>query len=117
MTTNKPVDTKLYEKVKKEIYAKHPKHSAYRSGLLVQEYKRRGGRYSGKESEKTGLNRWFAEAWRSQDGSVGYKRKGDIYRPTRRVTSETPKTFKELSKQDIEKARREKAKTGRVKKF
>ena len=115
--TNKPVDIKLYEKVKKEIYAKHPKHSAYRSGLLVQEYKRRGGKYTGKESEKTGLNRWFAEGWRSQDGSVGYKRKGDIYRPTRRITKDTPKTIGQLSKREIEKAQREKKRTGRVKRF
>ena len=28
-----------YEEVKKEIYGKYPKHSVYRSGLLVQEYK------------------------------------------------------------------------------
>ncbi len=31
-----PKNKKLYEKVKKEIYAKNPKHSAYRSGLLVK---------------------------------------------------------------------------------
>ena len=35
-----PKDIKLYEKVKKSIYKKIPKHSAYRSGLLVQEYKK-----------------------------------------------------------------------------
>ena len=39
---------KLYEEVKTEIYKKHPKHSAYRSGLLVQEYKARGGECIGK---------------------------------------------------------------------
>ena len=27
-----------YEEVKKEMYAKHPKHSAYRSGLLAGEH-------------------------------------------------------------------------------
>ena len=32
-------DKILYEKVKKEIYLKYPKHSAYRSGLLVKKYK------------------------------------------------------------------------------
>ena len=37
---NKPVDMKLYEKVKKKVYKKHPKHSAYRSGILVQTYKK-----------------------------------------------------------------------------
>ena len=44
-----PTNKKLYEKVKKEIYAKIPKHSAYRSGLVVKEYKKRGGKYSGEK--------------------------------------------------------------------
>ena len=35
-----PTEKKLYDQVKKEIYEKYPKHSAYRSGLLVQEYKK-----------------------------------------------------------------------------
>ena len=34
-----PKDKKLYEKVKKEIFKKYPKNSAYRSGLLVKTYK------------------------------------------------------------------------------
>ena len=34
-----PTDKELYEKIKKEIYLKHPKHSAYRSGILVKKYK------------------------------------------------------------------------------
>ena len=46
-----PTNKTLYEQVKKEIYAKDPKHSAYRSGLLVQEYKKRGGTYSGDKSK------------------------------------------------------------------
>jgi hypothetical protein len=50
-----PTNKKLYEEVKAEIYAKYPTHSAYRSGLLVQEYKRRGGTYEGKESKTKGL--------------------------------------------------------------
>ena len=54
-----PTNKKLYEEVKAEIYKKYPTHSAYRSGLLVQEYKRRGGTYVGKEKQTEGLNRWF----------------------------------------------------------
>ena len=42
-----PKNKKLYEKVKDEIYKEYPKHSAYRSGLLVKEYKKRGGEYIG----------------------------------------------------------------------
>ena len=112
-----PTDKKLYEKVKAEIYKKYPKHSAYRSGLLVKEYKSQGGKYSGKESQSTGLNRWFREEWKNQRGETGYKYKSDVYRPNNRITKQTPATFSELSKKELESARREKAKKGRVKEF
>jgi hypothetical protein len=99
-----PKNKKLYDEVKEEIYKKYPKHSAYRSGLLVQEYKRRGGTYDGEEKQTEGLNRWFAEKWKNQRGEVGYKNKDDVYRPTVRITKDTPTTFKELTQQEIEKS-------------
>ena len=37
---NTPTDMKLYNRTKKKLYKKIPKHSAYRSGLLVQQYKK-----------------------------------------------------------------------------
>ena len=113
---SKPTNPDLYAKVKAEIYAKHPKHSAYRSGLLVQEYKARGGKYLGTHP-KDGLARWFKEEWKADDGQVGYSSKSNVYRPTKRITSETPLTFDELSKTEIARAKREKARTGRVKRF
>ena len=70
-----PTNKKLYEEVKKEIYAKHPKHSAYRSGLLVQEYKKRGGTYSGDKS-KGSLGRWFKEDWKIKGGKQVIRRRG-----------------------------------------
>ena len=84
--------------------------------MLVKEYKERGGGYSGDKS-KGSLGRWFKEEWKNQRGETGYKKKGDVYRPTKRVNSKTPTTFKELSKKEIDTAKREKAKTGRVKEF
>ena len=45
------------------------------------------------------------------------KYKSDVYRPSVKVNKETPTTFKELSKEEIDKARREKADKGRVSKF
>lgn len=114
---NEPIDKELYEKIKNEIYKKYPKHSAYRSGLLVKEYKKQGGRYKGDKNDKKGLSRWFKEEWKNQRGETGYKFKSDIYRPTIRITKDTPITFNELSKKDIEKAKKEKATKGRVKKF
>ena len=109
--------------MKKDIYEKYPKHSAYRSGLLVQEHKKRfkesnakGSPYRGDKS-KGKLGRWFKEDWKNQRGETGYKKKGDVYRPTKRVNSKTPTTFKELSSKEIKAAQREKASKGRVKEF
>lgn len=120
-----PRDTKLYKKVKREIYKKYPKHSAYRSGILVKTYKKRyakkhGSRknpYKGKKTQKKGLSRWFKEKWVNQRGEVGYKYKNDIYRPEKRITRKTPKTHKELTKREIKKARTKKYRKGRVDKF
>ena len=111
-----PNNKSLYNKVKSEIYSKNPKHSAYRSGMVVKEYKKRGGTYSG-DKEEGKLGRWFKEGWRNQRGEVGYKKKGDIYRPTKRVTKDTPTTHGELSKTEVKRAMKEKETTGRVKKF
>ena len=123
--SNKPTDSTLYEKVKKEVYKDIPKHSAYRSGIVVQKYKKRftekyGKKkkpYTGKKTQKKGLKRWFAEDWRNQRGEVGYKYKNDIYRPKKRITEETPDTHDELTEKEIKKARRTKYKKGRVNRF
>jgi len=119
-----PKDKSLYETVKRRVYKRMPKHSAYRSGVLVKEYKEAykkkhgsGSAYSGQKRETKGLSRWFKEDWKNQRGGKGYKKKGDIYRPTKRVTKDTPTTMKELSKKQIKSAQREKRKTGRVKKY
>lgn len=59
------INKKLYKQVSDEIKKKMPKSSAYRSGLIVQEYKRRGGKYKGdKGDKKGGLTSWFKkEKW------------------------------------------------------
>jgi hypothetical protein len=63
------------------------------------------------------LERWFAENWLSDKGYTGYKKSDDIYRPTIRINKQTPITFSELTKEQIAKAKKEKKRTGRVKKF
>lgn len=120
----KITDKNLYDKIKSEIILKYPKNSAYRSGLIVQRYKeeyqkkyKRDDAYTGNKNKKEGLSRWFAEDWRNQRGEIGYQKKGDIYRPTKRITKETPKTFKELTNKELKEGMKEKARTGRVKKF
>ncbi len=111
-----PLNKELYEKIKKEIFYKYPKNSAYRSGLLVKKYKEAGGTYSGNK-QTSNLKRWFNEKWTNQRGEIGYKYKNDVYRPNIRISDKTPKTFNELSKKEIEKAKKEKKIIGRVKRF
>lgn len=121
----KPKDMSLYNKVKARVYKKIPKHSAYRSGVVVSSYKKafskkygkRKKPYSGKRTKKRGLGRWFKEKWVNQRGKVGYKYKSDIYRPSKRITRKTPTTHKELSRKQVKRARSEKRRTGRVKRF
>lgn len=79
---NIPLNKSLYEKIKEEAKRKFKVWpSAYASGWLVKEYKKRGGKYktqtekvrlkskskskskSGKEKHISGLERWFKEKW------------------------------------------------------
>ena len=122
---SKPKDEKLYNKVKDKVYKNIPKHSAYRSGILVKKYKeafirkypRIKNAYIGQTSKKEGLSRWFKEDWKSDIGKYKYTSKSSIYRPTKRITKRTPKTFSELSKKALSSAKYIKSKYGRVKKF
>lgn len=111
-----PSNQALYKKVKKEVWTNHPKPSAYRSGLLVKEYKRQGGTYRGSRSDSK-LRRWYKEKWTNQRGETGYKRRGDVYRPSKKISSKTPLTWKELKPKEIRAASREKQATGHVKRF
>ena len=120
-----PKDPKLYSIVKSRVYSANPVHSAYRSGTLVKKYKEafrrkygdRVSPYIGKKPKTTGLPRWFKEDWKSDTGKYRYTSKKSVYRPTRRVTAATPTTFSELSEKRLQRAKREKARKGRVTKF
>ena len=91
-----PLDAIIYERAKKIVYKQYKKPSAYRSGALVKKYKELGGRY--KDDGERKLKRWFAEKW--QDiGGKDYP----VYRPTKRITSDTPLTASEIDPVDARK--------------
>ncbi len=113
----KPTNQALYDRIKRKIYKDNPKHSAYRSGLIVKTYKAKGGTYEGAKKEKKGLSRWFKEDWRTEKGKKTYKEGGTIFRPTKRITKDTPTTMGELSSKRKKAAIKEKKKTGTVKKY
>lgn len=86
-----PNNTKLYNEVKALADKIYSKPSAYKSGYIVKKYKSMGGKYSGDKPD-TGLTRWYKEDW--QDiGNKSYP----VFRPTKRVTKDTPLTVKEIS--------------------
>jgi hypothetical protein len=112
-TGGKPLDKKLYRRVTRLIKRRVKRWpSAYASGQLVREYKRRGGRYSCTKRSKRhtlfgSLSRWFKERW--MDVCTGKpcgrqrssKRRYPYCRPTRRVNLHTPRLASELSRSEI----------------
>lgn len=93
-----PTNKTLYNKVKKEADKKYDKPSAYKSGWIVKEYKERGGEYSGKKKENEGLSRWYKEEWKDIGG-----KEYPVYRPTKRITKDTPLTESEISPTQLKK--------------
>jgi len=85
-----PINIKLYNQVKLEADEIYQKPSAYKSGYIVKEYKRRGGLYIDSDSDKK-LSQWFLEKWKD----VGHKQY-PVYRPTRRINKTTPLTVNEI---------------------
>lgn len=89
-----PLNLELYNIVKKEADQKFDKPSAYKSGWLVKNYKKRGGTYSGKKPS-TGLTRWFKEDWKDINPNKS-KNTYPVFRPTKRITKDTPLTASEI---------------------
>jgi hypothetical protein len=92
-----PRDLELYNDIKKNLWKKYKKNSAYRSGMLVKIYKELGGQFKGEKNKDVGLSRWFREEWTDVNP---YKNTSSypVYRPTIRINENTPKTLGEISK-------------------
>lgn len=125
---SKPVDKELYKYVKKLADKKFKsKTGIYKSSWIVREYKRRGGKYKGKKSDKKGILRWYKEKWidlnrpiKNKSGKIiGYepcgrsdlksKEKYPLCRPTYKVNKSTPRIYSMISKKSILKAKKLKA--------
>lgn len=133
------LDPELYAKIKQQIHTRLAKNGTrwgiYASSLLVKTYKKRGGRYSDdssykkrKEKEKKiqGLDRWFQEQWINicesdppkkivqcgRSSLSGGKEEAEypVCRPYKRVSPQTPTTFGEMDRSDIQSICRKKRK-------
>tara|TARA_R100000995_G_scaffold80975_1_gene53354 strand:+ start:491 stop:1372 length:882 start_codon:yes stop_codon:yes gene_type:complete len=63
------------------------------------------------------LKRWFKEDWRTPRGKKDYKGGENTFRPTKRISKDTPSTWGELSKGEKRRAQVEKNTKGRVSKY
>jgi hypothetical protein len=99
---SKPVNLGLYNRIKSMVKRKVKRWpSAYASGQVVRMYKQKGGKYrcTSKSSKfgESGLNRWFKERWvdvctgKPCGRNAGERRKYPYCRPSRRISSKTPK--------------------------
>tara|TARA_R110002096_G_scaffold182011_1_gene359775 strand:- start:162 stop:413 length:252 start_codon:yes stop_codon:yes gene_type:complete len=68
---------------------------------------------------KAGLNlkRWFKEKWTTQKGKKGYSKGDRTFRPSVRVTKDTPSTWSELTPAEKARAKKEKEEKGRVSRY
>lgn len=105
-----PTDPEEYKRAIRRVKSRVSRWpSAYASGMVVQEYKRAMASKGRKPyttsipKSKTDLTRWFREKWvdvktgrpcGSASGSVSYP----TCRPSRRVSSSTPRTLQSLTK-------------------
>jgi len=90
-----PLDKKLYEKAKRIADEKYSKPSAYKSGFIVKTYKDMGGTYKD-TGERKGLKEWFQEQW-ADIGNRSYP----VFRPTKRVSKDTPLTPNEIDPENL----------------
>jgi hypothetical protein len=121
-----PTNTSLYERVKREAKSKFQTYpSIYANSWIVKEYKKRGGKYAGPAPRNSGLRRWYRERWVDlnrpikENGKIkrfekcgrtskDKKSKYPLCRPSIRVSRNTPRTYREISKKSINKAKKAK---------
>jgi hypothetical protein len=101
----KPTNPALYEKAKAIADKTYSKPSAYKSGFIVKKYKEMGGEYEDEPDGKRPLERWFKEDWKD----VGNK-EYPVYRPTKRISKDTPLTPEEIDPENLKLQIKEKQK-------
>ena len=63
------------------------------------------------------LKRWFKEDWRTPKGKKDYKGGENTFRPTKRISKDTPTTWSELTPGEKRRAQIEKNTKGRVSRY
>tara|TARA_B100000780_G_C20856515_1_gene340449 strand:- start:179 stop:427 length:249 start_codon:yes stop_codon:yes gene_type:complete len=70
-----------------------------------------------KTKEGLALKRWFKEKWQTPKGKDNYDGGENTFRPTKKLSKDTPKTWSEVTPASKAKAQKEKNTKGRVTKY
>ena len=70
-----------------------------------------------KTAKGLALKRWFKEDWKTPSGNKDYSKGENTFRPTKKISKKTPKTWSQLSAADKVKAKKEKDTKGRVSRY
>jgi hypothetical protein len=127
---DKELYAKIKQEIHRDLKEKNTRWGIYASSRLVKTYKKQGGTYTNDKNQKTtvkkkntsgpiGLDRWFKEIWinicESQPpqkivkcgrSKIEKEKNNNTYpvcRPYKRITPETPKTYQEMDKTEIDK--------------
>ena len=87
----------LYKRAKEIADKKYEKPSAYKSGFIVKTYKDMGGTYTDDKKPRN-LARWYKEDWKDIGG-----KEYPVYRPTKRISKDTPLTVAEIDPKQAKK--------------
>ena len=87
----------IYEKAKKLADEIYKKPSAYKSMYIQKKYKELGGTYANDNTPKN-LKRWMQEK-RNDVGNKLYP----VFRPSVRISKQTPLTVKEIDPRNLKK--------------
>ena len=87
--------------------------------LSVARWAHQNGAMPKVRKTKAGLNlkRWFKEDWRTLSGDKDYSKGDRTFRPTKRISKNTPVTAGELTSAEKARARKEKRDRGRVSRY
>ena len=70
-----------------------------------------------KTKKGASLRRWFQVDWRTPKGKENYEGGENTFRPTKKVSKDTPKTWSEVTPASKAKAQKEKNTKGRVSRY
>jgi len=70
-----------------------------------------------KTKKGASLRRWFKEEWKTPKGKEDYTDGENTFRPTKRVTKDTPATWNELTPAEKARGKKEKNTKGRVSRY